>query len=637
MQFRYDINALRAIAVLAVLIFHFNSDWLPGGFIGVDVFFVISGYLMTGIIVSKLATQQFKLTDFYLARAYRIIPALLVLCTILLVLGYFFLLPMDYKAVGRHVASSLSFVSNINYLEEIDYFDVTAKEKFLLHTWSLSVEWQFYLIYPIIILILHRIFKLEHLKYIVLLLFIVGFSFCIYSSQHEPMEAFYLLYSRAWEMLVGGVAYLFSFKIVEKQQSVVQKVSILLILFSYFFFDEATIWPSYWTIIPVFGAFLFIVSNCQSKLLNYTVIQAIGRWSYSIYLWHWVFAVIIFYYTLPEYTVYVGILLSILCGFLSYRYIESINLKKMVQNSLFKKMLLILVFFIIFLSAKRVGDYKLIQPNISPKINQVLSYWGERNPYHCMPNGKKLSEVCYIGNKDNIRAIMVGDSHTDALLTGLVANTNVQKQGIAAMLQVSCPMIAGANFTGFDNICALENQQRSSYLAQNLKGVPVIWTSRLSAYLLGSQSNLLYVHDNKPLIYFEQKYHKSNDALLSQLEINLKQTICSLSQNHPVYMVLPVPELPYDAPKTMAKRILLKQDAEIEMSYQQYLNRNQPFREMIGRVASQCQATVLDPAQYLCDGVKCKGSNNGTPWYYDDDHLNQYGNQQLQEMFSKIK
>lgn len=145
MEFRKDINGLRAFAVIAVVLFHFNSAWSPGGFAGVDVFFVISGFLMTSIIFRGIEQNSFSVIKFYIARANRIIPALALLCFVLLVGGWFYLTPVEYKALGKHAASSVSFVSNFIYLTEAGYFAASSHEKWLLHTWSLSVEWQFYI------------------------------------------------------------------------------------------------------------------------------------------------------------------------------------------------------------------------------------------------------------------------------------------------------------------------------------------------------------------------------------------------------------------------------------------------------------------------------------------------------------
>ncbi|RML89480.1 Acyltransferase protein [Pseudomonas savastanoi pv. glycinea] len=179
MDFRKDINGLRAIAVAAVLLFHFQPAWLPGGFAGVDVFFVISGYLITGIILRGLRSGKFRLTTFYTSRARRIVPALAVLCLALLLLGWFSLLPLDYSALGTHVASSLGFVSNVVYWREAGYFTASAHEKWLLHTWSLSVEWQFYLLYPIALLLLSRFVALHNLRWWVLGASLAGFVVCV--------------------------------------------------------------------------------------------------------------------------------------------------------------------------------------------------------------------------------------------------------------------------------------------------------------------------------------------------------------------------------------------------------------------------------------------------------------------------
>ncbi|HDC4429464.1 TPA: acyltransferase, partial [Enterobacter asburiae] len=164
MKFRHDINGLRAIAVMAVVLFHFNPSMLPGGFIGVDVFFVISGFLMTSIIVGGINNNSFNIAKFYCARANRIIPALSVLCITLLIFGWFNLTPSDYKMLAKHAASSIGFISNIIYMGETGYFDASSHEKWLLHTWSLSVEWQFYIFYPLLIILLKKFISLESIK-----------------------------------------------------------------------------------------------------------------------------------------------------------------------------------------------------------------------------------------------------------------------------------------------------------------------------------------------------------------------------------------------------------------------------------------------------------------------------------------
>ncbi len=149
MMFYKKINGLRALSIIGVVVYHFFPKVLPHGFLGVDVFFVISGYLMTKIIVSSLENKRFSLIDFYCARAKRIIPSLMVLIVCLLMFGWFYLIPSSYDSLGKHGFSSLTFISNKTYMNDISYFDQASLNKWLLQTWSLSVEWQFYLIYPL--------------------------------------------------------------------------------------------------------------------------------------------------------------------------------------------------------------------------------------------------------------------------------------------------------------------------------------------------------------------------------------------------------------------------------------------------------------------------------------------------------
>ena len=201
MNFRYDINGLRAIAVIAVVLFHFNPAWIKGGFAGVDVFFVISGFLMTGIIFKGLENDSFNLFKFYVDRANRIVPALVVLCLVLLVFGWFYLAPFDYKALSKHVTSSSWFISNVVFWREAGYFDAAAHEKWLLHTWSLSVEWQFYIIYPIALVVFKQLLSLKNLKRLIILGVGIGFLFNVVATIKWPDAAYFLLPTRAWEMM----------------------------------------------------------------------------------------------------------------------------------------------------------------------------------------------------------------------------------------------------------------------------------------------------------------------------------------------------------------------------------------------------------------------------------------------------
>ena len=331
MKFRKDINGLRAIAVIAVMLFHFNASWMPGGFAGVDVFFVISGFLMTGIIFRGIEQDNFSLLKFYIARANRIIPALAFLCFALLVWGIIYLEPVDYRVLGKHVGSSISFLSNIVYWSEDGYFDVSSHEKWLLHTWSLSVEWQFYIIYPLLLVITRKYLSKTVLKPIILGGTILGFVFCVVATYQWPSSSYYSLTTRAWEMMVGGVCYLYPLNYSDNQKArkkLLEWIGVLLILVSYVFINKEVVWPGYLAFCPVLGAFMIIQAQRDDSLITGNVVfQRLGTWSYSIYLWHWPIVVGIYFYSLNDVFIYIGIFFSVLIGFISNKYIEKINFK----------------------------------------------------------------------------------------------------------------------------------------------------------------------------------------------------------------------------------------------------------------------------------------------------------------------
>ncbi|CAM4095101.1 acyltransferase family protein [Pseudoalteromonas byunsanensis] len=440
MQFRKDINGLRAIAVIAVVLFHFNASWMPGGFAGVDVFFVISGFLMTGIIFKGIERENFSILKFYVARANRIIPALGVLCLVLFIFGWFYLTPLDYRVLGKHIASSMGFISNIIYWTESGYFEAASHEKWLLHTWSLSAEWQFYIIYPIILVAMRKLMSLNAMKTTILVATILGFIFCVITTYQWPNAAYYLLPTRAWEMMIGGVAYLYPLSLTQSKKKLVEWFGLGLILISYIFVSKENLWPGYLALLPVMGTYLLIQAQRNNSVLTGNVIfQYVGKWSYSIYLWHWPLVVAIYYFSLSDYFIYLGILLSIILGFLSHKYIEQIKFK----NDFIKpSQYLQCKPFIFVLIIGLVGSCTFISNGINHPIRafstseevKYTSYYHRDNYYKYIPEAyslqcnfldskthkvkdKGIADECVTNGNGGI--FIWGDSHGQALSYGI--------------------------------------------------------------------------------------------------------------------------------------------------------------------------------------------------------------------------
>ena len=426
MQFRKDINGLRAIAVIAVVLFHFSPSWIPGGFAGVDVFFVISGFLMTGIIFKGIEQENLSILKFYVARANRIIPALAVLCLVLLVFGWFYLTPFDYKALGKHAASSIGFLSNVIYWSESGYFDAASHEKWLLHTWSLSVEWQFYIIYPLVLVAMRKFMSIKAMKKAILLGTVLGFIFCVIATYKWPNPSYYLLSTRAWEMMIGGVAYLFPFALKEKRKKRVEWLGLVLIVASYILISKENLWPGYLALFPVLGSFLIIQAQRNDSLITSNVIfQKLGAWSYSIYLWHWPLVVAIYYFSLNDIYIYLGIILSVLLGFLSNKYIEKIKFRNNF-SSIIKYLKCKPVYFVLFIGL--LGSYIFLSKgaykrfDLSNKVELLIN--GIKMPlrtngycFYSFNDGQeeineKVGTDCYLGDVSNKSStLLFGDSY----------------------------------------------------------------------------------------------------------------------------------------------------------------------------------------------------------------------------------
>lgn len=292
LHWRQDIDGLRAFAVIAVLFYHANLSLAPGGFIGVDVFFVISGYLITNLIAKQQATNQFTLREFYLRRARRILPVLFVVLAAVAVVATFLFLPADFDFLSIVLTYASIGLSNFKFSHKFGYFDHQAVTSPLLHTWSLGVEEQFYMAFPALMIATARMTGRNRIA-VYSLVAAVSFALCIWGTQTEPLKAFYLPHFRAWEFLIGSIVALAPFSVTDRlARECLAWFGAGLLLFALGTFHDGIDFPGAAAAIPCLGAAAILAAGQTGSTSVFTFLSTapmrfLGRISYSLYLWHW--------------------------------------------------------------------------------------------------------------------------------------------------------------------------------------------------------------------------------------------------------------------------------------------------------------------------------------------------------------
>ena len=646
MKFRKDINALRAWAVIAVVLFHFGVPPFDGGFIGVDVFFVISGFLMTGILYRSLYERGDKpslkfFLKFYLARSIRIIPVLLVLCALLLAAGWFFMPSSAYEQLGKYSASASAFVSNIVFWRESSYFHTVSHYNLLLHTWSLSVEWQFYLILPLVVVGVWWFFQS---KKTLIGLYILGFAtslaLSIYCINQYTSAAFYLLPTRAWELLAGGLIFLCfgqstPSKLVAKSAGM---LGFLMIAISMIYCTSSG-WPGYKALLPVIGTCLILFAAEDGSWWSLGGVgQKLGKWSYSIYLWHWpiVFGLLVLGLSSSIFAVTLAIALSVLLGAFSYRFIEltSQSWLKSVRPRVSALIILSAILVVIFASGWLV--FKDGYPDRRVNRSGVDLIFAEKNNHNprrseChLGTDQKVPECTYGGDK--LGLIVLGDSHAQSLIRTAQSAMNKPDQHVLDWTSSGCRTIFGIKTRSPNGLCStfldMAYEKQKTYPSD----VPLLVVNRISNVFHGRPED----DDPYSTDYLSDKISGTTE-FNQEIQSGMVNTLCQFAANRKTFVVLPIPEMLEDVPQTLGWSTVIKgEPGEVSIPRSDYDQRHQLAREAYQQASEQCGVTLLDPVPYLCDEQKCYGSKDGMPLYFDDDHLSERGAALLMPMLQSI-
>lgn len=636
LAYRPDIDGLRALAVLLVVLYHAFPKWTHGGFIGVDIFFVISGFLITSIILKDLQASTFSFVWFYSKRIIRIFPALILVLVGAILLGWIFLYPSEYQLLGKHIVSAVGFFSNFTYLGEAGYFDSRAVEKPLLHLWSLAIEEQFYFIWPLLLWLACK--SRVRSVYVILGLWLISFAINIYEAYHNPVWDYYSPLSRFWELLTGALlanyvvnrhhqsatTYLQNFVIAQ----VISTFGLLLLVLGIIVTYAHSRFPGWLALLPVVGAACIIMAGptawLNRFLLSNRLMVGLGLVSYPLYLWHWVllsFAQIwgpIF----AEQKVLL-LITSLTLSCLTYFFIEK-PLKK--HYSVRKKALgLIFCMVIVFafgmtLQGNGFGSRQVSKVN-SYEVSGEDGGDGGQVIQGCGLSDQNLSKYfygCLQDKREAAKFAIIGDSHAMSLFPGLVRSSSAGGRWMAIYgpggPQNLRPYLSNAR----DNVSAkdsLYTDRAVNQISQN-KNLQVVLLMFSSNSLLPSMANAS-----------EQDQVQAFNGFNSIVEKLVKS-------NKKVVLVIDNPHLaqPQDCFHRKVgisvmdgmKRI----NPECEMPIQQFEDLQKKYRRVLSDLAyaNPGAVFVFDTTPYLCstpDGV-CSYQKDGRRMYSYGDHISDY-------------
>lgn len=533
-MYRREIDGLRAIAVMSVLLFHAGIKPFHGGYIGVDIFFVISGYLITTIIIKELNADTFKLSEFYYRRIRRIFPALLVVIIVSTLFAWLILIPRDFIQYSKSLQYISVFLSNIFFYKQSGYFDSSSELKPLLHTWSLSVEEQYYLLFPFLITLIHKKEK-PFIVHIFAAGIVLSLLFAHHKAQIKPDAAFFLLTSRIWEILAGAL----TAKLVissERELSgheLSSWLAIGLVSYGVFFLDENTLYPSLGIILPVIGTCLLIVfatpSTTVGKILASKYAVNIGLISYSTYLWHQpvlAFSRYRFGENLNISMLLLLITLSILMGYLSWRYIEQPFRKKEVcENNNTLLFAFVLSSITIFSVGATIVKQKGVPERYSKEDLYLVNLDLKTQENYVKKRFNELTLLPFT-SKSKVKILIIGDSYAQDLVNALYeAGLNNEFELSTYDISARCgnlyvsddlsPFISDK----YQDYCSKHEGYKNNQLKKLMLEADQIWLSSSwkqwqAKFIAKSVTNLKREYGDKIIIFGRKHFGEINPQIL---------------------------------------------------------------------------------------------------------------------------
>lgn len=493
---RADIQGLRAIAVLSVVAFHMHSGWLPGGFVGVDIFFVISGFLITGILLRELERERMSIAGFYYRRIRRIFPALFVMLAIVLGAGALIMAPPDFAELARTAVSTVFFVSNFDFYTLSGYFDGPAADKPLLHTWSLAVEEQFYILFPLLLAFVWR-FMRTWLGPLLIVGTLAALALSAWGAFEHRTAAFYLTPFRAFELAIGALAALYGprLRLTQITRDALSLAGAALMAASFVFFDGATPFPGLAALAPCAGAGLVILAGINGasafgRAISLPAFTFFGAISYSLYLWHWPALALGRHYFFGEPPLWVNALLiaaAVAAAWLSWRFVEEPILRAPMKR--------VSVFAwgggAIAVTAAVAGAIYLADgfpERFSPRARALFAAAEDynRDRDHChgpMDHEIAYDNNCLFGAREATPHIAVwSDSAGAELVVAMGEALAARGQSVIEISASACPPVLGYALTDETPTCIAHNDSTLAHLLADARITTVVLALNVARY-----------------------------------------------------------------------------------------------------------------------------------------------------------
>ncbi len=629
--YRADIDGLRAIAVLSVVIFHAFPTFLQGGFVGVDIFFVISGFLITSIILKQATLNTFSLSHFYANRIRRIFPALLLVLIFSLVLGWFSLTADEYKQLGFHAAGGALFIDNFVFWRESGYFDNPAETKPLLHLWSLAIEEQFYLAWPLVLLFLLKFTKAVGRALVILIL--ISLTYSAWKVGVNPIADFFSPLTRAWELLLGGLlayALLKNITLKKPQQEIASAAGLLLIASAILLINKTRAFPGLWALLPTLGAVLLIWardSYINQKILAHPVLVAVGLISYPLYLWHW--PLLIFARIFEGETPAIGVralllLTSLGLAWATYQFIEKpIRFSKRSKWLIWTLSILMLITFTAGVAVKNNRGFKFRnqhQFNADP-ATMVIGADRDSHKRGCGLEHltKEKIEWCTNDNKQAIQNFVVlGDSKGEALFFGLSRESHSDESWMMiGPVNLVSGYSEGLAKLAVDRVTA-DPAIKTVVLHNALRGLtPLNQTTGLIDYAVTSEKISEWVTAYSRAI---QTFEKSGKRVIFVID-------------NPT---LPDPSSCISGDMTpfawLNKFIYRNVNPNCTVQYSDHIKGTAPYQTFLKQLKdANPSVIVFDPLQQLCDITNniCTYAENRIFLYSYGDHISDYAGSKI--------